>query len=122
MVMGRGEVDSAPEDMDRSYGENVTDEFVKPSVVMEGGKPLATIDRDDSIIFFNFRPDRAREITRSLIDVEFDGFPREKGYFPLKYITMTQYDATFENVQIAYAPRSYQHLWGVYKQAWQDPA
>ena len=83
MVMGRGiEVDSAPEAMDRSYGENVTDEFVKPSVVMEGGKPVATIDRDDSIIFFNFRPDRAREITRSLIDVKFDGFPREKGYFP----------------------------------------
>ena len=115
MVMGRGiEVDSAPEAMDRSYGENVTDEFVKPSVVMEGGKPVATIDRDDSIIFFNFRPDRAREITRSLIDVEFDGFPREKGYFPLEYITMTQYDATFKNVKIAYAPEDLTNTFGEY--------
>ena len=56
-------VDSAPEAMERSYGQDVTDEFVKPSVVMEDGKPVATIDRDDSIIFFNSRPDRAREIT-----------------------------------------------------------
>jgi 2,3-bisphosphoglycerate-independent phosphoglycerate mutase len=115
MVMGRGvPVDSAPEAMERSYGQDVTDEFVKPSVVMEDGKPVATIDRDDSIIFFNFRPDRAREITRSLIDVEFDGFPREKGYFPLKYITMTQYDATFENVQIAYAPEDLSNTFGEY--------
>lgn len=115
MVMGRGvPVDSAPEAMERSYGQDVTDEFVKPSVVMEDGKPVATIDRDDSIIFFNFRPDRAREITRSLIDVEFDSFPREKGYFPLKYITMTQYDATFENVQIAYAPEDLSNTFGEY--------
>ena len=54
--------------------------------------------QNDSVIFFNFRPDRAREITRTFVDPDFDGFERKKGFFPLHYVCMTQYDATMPNV------------------------
>ena len=61
-----------------SYDKEVTDEFVVPTVVVKDGKPVATVQDNDSIIFYNFRPDRAREITRAFCADEFDGFPREK--------------------------------------------
>ena len=64
------------------------------------------VKADDSVVFFNFRPDRAREITRAFVDPDFDGFERKNGFFPLTYVCMTQYDATMPNVLIAYPPES----------------
>lgn len=79
----------------KSYDEGVTDEFVTPKVIVENGKPIATIDAGDSIIFFNFRPDRAREITRAFIMKDFDAFERKTGFLAPTYVGMTQYDASF---------------------------
>ena len=115
LVEGQGVfAQSGAEAMDKSYNAQETDEFVKPSVVLENGKPVTTIGENDSIIFFNFRPDRARELTRSFIDQDFDGFSRGKGYFPVTFVTMTQYDATFENVHIAFLPDELTNTFGEY--------
>ena len=83
-----------------SYDQDVTDEFIKPIVVMEGDAPVATIQANDSIIFYNFRPDRAREITRTLVDPEFDGFTRQ--FFPVTFVCNTEYDASMPNVEVAF--------------------
>lgn len=113
MVLGKGEeYSSAVEAIDRSYHDNKTDEFVLPTVIMENNKCVAKIDNNDSVIFFNFRPDRAREITRALNDKIFDGFQRET--LSLNYVCMTQYDATLENVYVAYTPESYTNTLGEY--------
>ncbi len=93
-----------------SYAEGVTDEFVVPAVI-EGGE---AIKAQDSIIFYNFRPDRAREITRTFVDEAFEGFERKNGFFPLYYVCMTQYDATMPNVQIAFKPQSLKNTLGEY--------
>ena len=93
-----------------SYDAEVTDEFVVPTVV-EGAAPVAP---GDSVIFYNFRPDRAREITRTLVDPDFSGFERRNGFFPLQYVCMTQYDATMPNVQVAYKPESLHNTFGEY--------
>ncbi len=93
-----------------SYKEDVTDEFVIPSVVKGG----ATIQPNDSVIFFNFRPDRAREITRTLVDPDFDGFERKKGFFPVNFVCMTQYDATMPNVDVAFKPQVLTNTLGEY--------
>ena len=78
LVLGKGEiVSSAVEAIEKSYHDNKTDEFVLPTVVTEGGNPVSKIKNGDSVIFFNFRPDRAREITRAINDNEFAGFKRE---------------------------------------------
>lgn len=115
MVLGQGVfAKSGTEAMDRSYNSQETDEFVKPTVIMEGDQPVTTIGENDSIIFFNFRPDRAREITRSLIDPIFEGFPREKGYFPVNFVSMTQYDATFNNINAAFLPEELTSTFGEY--------
>jgi len=82
-----------------SYALNITDEFVEPVVCDRDG----TISDNDSVIFFNFRPDRAREITRTLVDPDFDGFTRQ--FFPVHFVCNTEYDATMPNVEVAY-PRS----------------
>lgn len=116
MVYGRGveAVDPAAA-IQASYDEGVTDEFIKPIVAMENGRPVATIQEGDSIIFYNFRPDRAREITRSFIFEDFDGFQREKGFFPVYYATFTQYDITFgDKVHIAFHPESLTNTLGEY--------
>ena len=97
MVYGRGVSNSDPVDaVAQSYAKGVTDEFVEPVVCDSEG----TISDNDSIIFFNFRPDRAREITRVFVDPAFDGFNRE--IFPLTYVCTTEYDATMPNVQVAF--------------------
>lgn len=111
MVNGRGTIASDPvQVMQQSYDDGVTDEFVVPTVVTLG----ANISANDSVIFFNFRPDRAREITRTLVDEAFAGFTREKGFFPLYYVCMTQYDATMPNVHVAYKPQSLDNTFGAY--------
>lgn len=85
-----------------SYAADVTDEFVLPTVIEEEGKPVGTIKANDSVIFFNFRPDRAREITRALCDPAFDGFERKNGVFPLTYVCFTEYDNTIPNKIVAF--------------------
>ncbi|HJB27132.1 MAG TPA: 2,3-bisphosphoglycerate-independent phosphoglycerate mutase [Firmicutes bacterium] len=109
MVKGEGNQNSSPVDtMEKSYADGVTDEFVVPTVCTKEG----TISANDSVIFFNFRPDRAREITRTLVDPEFAGFARE--LFPLTFVCMTQYDATMPNVQVAFKPQSLKNTFGEY--------
>ncbi len=111
LVYGKGvEADCPVDAIQKSYDEGVTDEFVVP-IVINGGD---TIKENDSVIFFNFRPDRAREITRTLVDPDFDGFERDKGFFPLNYVCMTQYDATMPNVEVAFKPQSLKNTLGEY--------
>ena len=90
-------------------GKNITDEFVVPTVCCEG----ATIGADDSVIFFNFRPDRAREITRTFVDPEFSGFERRAFLNPY-YVCFTQYDATMPNVHVAFKPQVLTNTLGEY--------
>lgn len=96
--------------MQNSYDNGVTDEFVVPTVVDKEG----TIKANDSVIFFNFRPDRAREITRTFVDDAFTGFERRNGRMPLYFVCMTQYDATMPNVAVAYPPESLDNTFGEY--------
>lgn len=111
MVYGEGVKNpSAADVMVQSYEADVTDEFVVPAVCAEG----AEIQANDSVVFFNFRPDRAREITRTLVDPDFKGFERKKGFFPLYFVCMTQYDATMPNVHIAFKPQSLVNTFGEY--------
>jgi len=116
LVYGEGETaSSGVEAMQKSYDRAETDEFVLPTVVLENGVPAGKIAPDDSVIFFNFRPDRAREITRTLVFDDFDAFPRKNGFFPLYFVCMTQYDKTFgERVHVAYKPQSLSNTFGAY--------
>ena len=111
MVYGEGNRNASPVDtMTESYANDVTDEFIVPTVCAKN----ATVSAGDSVIFFNFRPDRAREITRAFVDPDFTGFERKHGFFPLHYVCMTQYDATMPNVTIAYPPESLSMTMGEY--------
>lgn len=111
MVYGEGVMcDDPVKAMENSYAEGVTDEFVVPVVVDAKG----IIKANDSVIFFNFRPDRAREITRTFVDPEFSGFERKNGMFPLTYVCFTQYDATMPNVLVAFKPQSLVNTLGEY--------
>lgn len=115
MVLGQGNTASSAEEcMTKTYAEGVNDEFVVPTVIMNGDKPTATIKENDSIIFFNFRPDRAREITRCFCDKEFSGFERAKGYFPVKYVCFTDYDVTIENKEVAFKKEEITNTLGQY--------
>ena len=115
MVLGIGnQTTDAVEAVADSYKEKVFDEFIIPTVVVEDGKPIATIEENDSVIFFNFRPDRAREITRVFTDVNFEGFPRAKGYFKVFFVCMTQYDKTIENAVVAFKPTGLVNTFGEY--------
>lgn len=100
--------------MEQSYDKGETDEFVQPTVVLDSGKPVATIRENDSVIFFNFRPDRARQLARCFIDPDFTGFERAKGYFPVYFVSMTTYDATFTNIHVAFGPLHYDNTLGEY--------
>ena len=101
--------------MKNSYANGVTDEFVIPAVVMENGKPVATVEDGDSIIFCNYRPDRARQITRSLIFEDFNGFERKRGFLHPTFVSYTQYDATFnDKLSVAFMPENYPNTLGEY--------
>ena len=109
MVLLKG--DNAPDAVtaiENSYKNEVVDEFVIPCVI-DGAE---AIEENSSVIFFNFRPDRAREITRTFVDENFDGFKREKGFFPVKYVCFTQYDATMPNVSVAFKPEELINTFG----------
>ncbi|MBD9047625.1 MAG: 2,3-bisphosphoglycerate-independent phosphoglycerate mutase [Ruminococcus sp.] len=111
MVYGEGEKAECPVcAVKNSYDKGVTDEFVVP-VVVDGG---AQVKPNDSIIFFNFRPDRAREITRTFVDPDFKGFERKNGFFPVNFVCMTQYDATMPNVDVAFKPQALKNTLGEY--------
>lgn len=103
---------SAIDAIESAYQREEFDEFVKPTVIVENDKPVATIKQNDSIIFFNFRPDRAREITRVFVDKNFDGF--EKKYLYVNYVCMTQYDETMPNVEVAFKPQKIENTFGEY--------
>jgi len=111
LVNGVGEkYTSATAAIEDSYQKEVFDEFVLPTLICNGDEPIATISENDSVIFFNFRPDRAREITRSLVDKEFSGFERK--YFPLYYVCFTNYDETIENVKIVFKKDEIKNTFG----------
>ena len=109
-VYGEGEKGTPAEVIAKSYAAGVTDEFVVPAVTCEGGR----VSEGDSVIFFNFRPDRAREITRTFVDDEFNGFERRNGRFAVNYVCFTQYDATMPNVEVAFKPQSLHNVMGEY--------
>ena len=111
MVYGEGVQDPDPVHvMEASYGNGVTDEFVVPAVC----DPAGVIRPNDSVIFLNFRPDRARELSHALVDANFDGFSRRFGRFPLYYVCTTQYDAALEGVHIAFPPEEIRNTFGEY--------
>ncbi|MCD8219843.1 MAG: 2,3-bisphosphoglycerate-independent phosphoglycerate mutase [Ruminococcus sp.] len=93
-----------------SYAKDVTDEFMLPTVLDKNG----TINPDDSVIFFNFRPDRARQLTRCFVDPQFQGFERRNGFFPVQFVCMAQYDAAMPNVTVAYPPEELHMTFGEY--------
>lgn len=120
MVYGEGvQAEKAVDAVKASYetidadGKHLTDEFVLPTVLGQDGR----IQADDSVIFFNFRPDRAREITRTFVDPDFTGFERKKGFFNLYYVCMTQYDAEMPNVEVAFGPETLTNTLGEYLSA-----
>ena len=101
------------EAVEASYKEGVTDEFILPINIVENGKPIGLIEKGDSIIFFNYRPDRAREITRAFSEPEFSGFDRGEFLNPY-YVCFTQYDASFTNVKIAFKKQEIVNTLGQY--------
>ncbi|WP_312940286.1 2,3-bisphosphoglycerate-independent phosphoglycerate mutase [Oscillibacter sp.] len=110
MVYGEG-VETNPDAVAAvrdSYEKNVTDEFVEPVVCDEAG----TVGDNDSVIFFNYRPDRARELTRALVDPAFDGFTHQ--YFPVTFVCTTEYDASMPNVEVAFPRLSVRNGLGEY--------
>ena len=113
MVKGEGvKATSAEMAIEASYQKEVFDEFVEPTVIYSGDKPIAKIENNDSVIFFNFRPDRAREITRTLVDKDFSDFETEK--LNLYFVCFTQYDETMPNVHIAFKPTVLKNTFGEY--------
>lgn len=116
LVDGEGVKESdAVQAVQNSYDKGVTDEFMLPAVITENGKPTATVKKGDSIIFFNYRPDRARQITRSFIYEDFVGFDRAKGFLAPKFVSFTTYDATFEGkLEVAFKKERYANTLGEY--------
>ena len=111
LVNGIGEkYTSATQAIEDSYQKEIFDEFVLPTLICNNDEPIATIGENDSVVFFNFRPDRAREITRSLVDKEFTGFERK--YFPLYYVCFTNYDDTIKNVHIVFKKDEIKNTFG----------
>ena len=111
LVMGEAPFEADPvAAVQKSYDAEVTDEFVVPVLCCKE----AVISENDSVIFMNFRPDRAREITRALVDPDFTDLERKKGYFPLHYVCTTEYDATMPNVTVAFPKQKLSNIFGEY--------
>ena len=111
LVMGEAPFEPDPvAAVQKSYDAEVTDEFVVPVLCCKE----AVISENDSVIFMNFRPDRAREITRALVDPDFTDLERKKGYFPLHYVCTTEYDATMPNVTVAFPKQKLTNIFGEY--------
>ena len=115
MTSGIGEkAESASAALEASYTIGHNDEFVLPTLICKGNEEPATVNSNDAIIMFNFRPDRAREITRCFVDQNFSGFERKKIISNLCYVCMTQYDAEMPNVSVAFPPQSLKNTLGEY--------
>ncbi len=113
LVNGEGQkAPTAISAIEGSYQKEVFDEFVEPTVICNGEEPIATIKENDSVIFFNFRPDRAREITRTIVDDQFNEFETKKQ--KVFFVCMTQYDETLPNVKIAFKPTVLANTFGEY--------
>ena len=113
LVKGEGvQSKSARAIMEESYSNGITDEFVLPSMLVDEGKSIVSIKDSDSIIFFNFRPDRARELTNAFTKKDFNDFERD--LLNLYYVTMTKYDERFKNVDIAFKPQGIENTLGEY--------
>ena len=114
LVYGEGEkATDAVAAIEESYQKEIFDEFVKPTVITnKSGEAIAKIEEGDSVIFFNFRPDRAREITRSIVDKEFDGFETKK--MNTYFVCMTPYDETMPNVEVAFRKEEIRNTFGEY--------
>ena len=111
IALGEGPFEADPAAaVQQSYDAGVTDEFVVPVVCLRD----TAVSGGDSIIFYNFRPDRAREITRAFVDPDFAGFPRKKGFFPVQYVCTTEYDAAMPNVSVAYPREELHDIFGEY--------
>lgn len=115
MTLGVGETaGSAIAALENSYEKGDNDEFVLPSPICKENGEAVTVQDNDSIIMFNFRPDRAREITRCFVDPKFNGFNRTKEISNLFYVCLTQYDAEMPNVHVAFPPQSLKNTLGEY--------
>ncbi|MCR4646934.1 MAG: 2,3-bisphosphoglycerate-independent phosphoglycerate mutase [Oscillospiraceae bacterium] len=111
LVYGEGVQETDPVQAIRnSYANEVTDEFMLPTVIA-GSEPIKA---GDSVVFANFRPDRARQITRAFVDDAFTGFERRNGRFPVHFVCMAQYDATMPNVEVAFPPEELTMTMGEY--------
>ncbi|MBR5791536.1 MAG: 2,3-bisphosphoglycerate-independent phosphoglycerate mutase [Ruminiclostridium sp.] len=111
MVCGEGPFNPDPvQAIQASYDAGVTDEFMEPVVCSREG----AIQAGDSVIFMNFRPDRAREITRALTDPDFDSLERKKGFVPVQFVCTTEYDASLTNVSIAFPHEKLDNIFGQY--------
>jgi 2,3-bisphosphoglycerate-independent phosphoglycerate mutase len=100
--------------MQASYDKEIFDEFVLPTVITENGKPVSLVKPNDSVIFFNFRPDRAREITRAFCSDDFDGFERPNGRMPLVYVCFKDYDESIPNKLVAFKKETVENTLGEY--------
>jgi len=100
--------------LEDSYSNDASDEFVKPFIITENGQITGRIKDNDAVVMYNFRPDRAREITRTFVDKEFSGFERKISPKNLKYVCMTQYDASMPNVIVAFPPEKLENTLGEY--------
>lgn len=116
IVIGWGnKAETSGECITNSYSAGVTDEFVIPTVLTdENGLPVGKIESNDSVVFFNFRPDRARELTRSIVDPEFNSFDRDKVIDNFYFVCFTRYDDTLPNVNIAFKPQRLDNTLGEY--------
>ncbi len=111
IALGEGAFAGDPaEAVQKSYDAGVTDEFVEPVVCVKN----AQLKDNDSIIFFNFRPDRAREITRCFVDEDFADVERKSGFIPVNFVCTTEYDATMPNVAVAYPRQKLENIFGEY--------
>ena len=113
MVNGKGETAlSATEAIEKSYDEGKNDEFVLPTVIVKDNNPVGTIKDGDSVVFFNFRPDRARQITRAIVSNDFDGFERKN--IDTFFVCLTEYDVTIREVEVAFGAQSLSNTLGEY--------
>ena len=113
IVLGKGiKSQSAISAIENTYQKEVFDEFVEPTIICNGNNPIARIEENDSVIFFNFRPDRARQLTRCLVDEEFKEFETQK--LNLYFVTFTNYDETMPNVHVAFKPTTLKNTFGEY--------
>lgn len=111
LVYGEGVEENCPvQAVKNSYANGVTDEFMLPTVLEKDG----TVKENDSVIFFNFRPDRARQLTRAFVDPDFKGFERRNGFFTTTFVCMAQYDAEMPNVLVAFPPEELTMTFGEY--------